>query len=299
MGKIIKIKSNDIENILLEVSRQYLVGNLKRPQKLNFIKDMNLEIGITNYYQYSTEPAHFHTEAVEYQYMLSGWTKYLDVETGIEYEFKKGDFFCIEKNTVYAQKSKPNTRILFIKSPSINDKNIVEVNDEILLWYKNKLKTIRKDYNNEENMPKANSLKPATAVAILDKSKEHILMLKRADSGNWTLPGGTLELNESLTDCAIREVKEETGLNIKIVDIIGTYTNPNVRTEYSDGEVRREFTIVYYGVCTDNDVKIDEESTEYNWIKFEDVKNYPIATSQITRIQDVIDFLKTGKLNMR
>ena len=36
-------------------------------------------------------------------------------------EFKKGDFYCIEKNTVYAQKSKKGTRILFIKVPSIND----------------------------------------------------------------------------------------------------------------------------------------------------------------------------------
>lgn len=299
MGKIIKIKNNDIENILLEVSRQYLVGNLKRPQKLDFIKDNNLEIGITNYSQYSTEVAHFHTEAVEYQYMLSGWTKYLDIETGIEYEFKKGDFFCIEKNTIYAQKSKPNTRILFIKSPSINDKNVVEVTDEILLWYKSKLKTVRKDYDNEESMPKANSLKPAVAVAILNESKKQILMLKRADSGNWTLPGGTVELNENLTDCAIREVKEETGLNIKILDIIGTYTNPNIRTKYSDGEVRREFTIVYYGVSTDNEVKIDEESTEYSWIKFEDIKNYSITTSQIRRIFDIIDFLKTGKKYMR
>ena len=283
MGKIIKIKNNDIENILLEVSRQYLVGNLKRPQKLDFIKDNNLEIGITNYSQYSTEVAHFHTEAVEYQYMLSGWTKYLDIETGIEYEFKKGDFFCIEKNTIYAQKSK----------------NVVEVTDEILLWYKSKLKTVRKDYDNEESMPKANSLKPAVAVAILNESKKQILMLKRADSGNWTLPGGTVELNENLTDCAIREVKEETGLNIKILDIIGTYTNPNIRTEYSDGEVRREFTIVYYGVSTDNEVKIDEESTEYSWIKFEDIKNYSITTSQIRRIFDIIDFLKTGKKYMR
>ena len=42
MGKIIKIKNNDIENILLEVSRQYLVGNLKRPQKLDFINKIRV-----------------------------------------------------------------------------------------------------------------------------------------------------------------------------------------------------------------------------------------------------------------
>ena len=62
------------------------------------VVDKNLEIGITDYDQYTTEVVHYHTEAVEYQYMLSGWTKYMDVETGVEYEFKKGDFYYIEKN---------------------------------------------------------------------------------------------------------------------------------------------------------------------------------------------------------
>ena len=81
MGAIIKIGKKDIASSLEGVRRQYLVGDLKIPQKLNHIKKNDVEIGITNYSKYTTEDAHYHTDAVEYQYMISGWTKYMDVNT--------------------------------------------------------------------------------------------------------------------------------------------------------------------------------------------------------------------------
>jgi 8-oxo-dGTP pyrophosphatase MutT (NUDIX family) len=59
------------------------------------------------------------------------------------------------------------------------------------------------------------------------------------------MPGGTLDFGESLTGCAIREVLEETGLQIRITGLIGTYTDPHILIGYSDGEVRQEFTFVY------------------------------------------------------
>lgn len=293
MGKIYTINNKDIEEVLKNVSRQYLVGNLKKPQILNHITDKNLEVGITDYDEYSTEVVHYHTIAREYQYVLSGWTKYMDVDTNAEYEFKKGDFYCIEKGTVYAQKSKKGTRILFVKVPSINDKNVIDTPKMVKKWYDDGLKTIRKDYFHEVYMPEPNSLKPAAAVAII--KEKNVLMLKRADNGKWTLPGGTLEMNESLPDCAVREVTEETGLNVKIIDVIGTYTDPNVRIEYSDGEVRREFTIVYYGTTDDRKVVLDEESTNYSWISMDAILNLPMAESQKKRVQDVINYYVKGK----
>lgn len=296
MGKLIKIEKKDIEKVLEDVTRQYLAGNLMRPQELDFVRDNNIEIGITNYSEYTTEQVHFHTEAVEYQYMLSGWTKYMDVDTKEEYEFKKGDFYCIETNTTYAQKSKKGTRILFIKVPSINDKKIVETTDAIKKWYEDGLKTVRTDYSHEDKMPEANSMRPAGAVAIIDNNC--ILMLKRIDNQRWTMPGGTMELNESLVACAVREVKEETGLDVKVLDVIGTYTDPDIRIEYSDGEVRREFTIVYYGESSNSDVIIDDESSSYAWIPLHEVLNYPMADSQKKRINDVLEFLATGQKRM-
>lgn len=296
MGNIIKIENHEIETILQKVSRQYLVGDLQRPQELSFIKDNNLEVGITDYKEYSTEPVHYHTDAVEYQYMLSGWTKYMDPESETEYEFKKGDFYCIEKNTIYAQKSKKGTRILFIKVPSINDKTVIEAGDKIKEWYEEGLKTVRKDYSHEAIMPDATSMRPAASVAIVNDNR--ILMLQRVDNGKWTLPGGTMELDESLVGCASREVREECGLDVEILDIIGTYSDPNIRIEYSDGEVRREFTIVYYGKARGDKVVIDEESSSFKWVSLIEVLDLPMASSQRRRIEDVLAFLDTGKKRM-
>ena len=134
MGIIKGLKNNEIRSALEGVTRQYFVGNLKKPQVLHFFKSEALEIGITSYNSFSSEPTHRHSVATEYQYMISGRTQYMDVDTGNVYEFVTGDFYEIEPNTAYAQKSKPGTEILFIKVPSVNDKEIVEVNEHVTTW---------------------------------------------------------------------------------------------------------------------------------------------------------------------
>lgn len=293
MGKFIKIEGKEIEAVLRDVSRQYFAGDLKREQQLRHIVNTDLEIGITSYKEYSYEEPHTHTVAMEFQYVLSGWTKYLDLNTGEETEFRAGDFYAIEKDTVYAQKSKAGTKILFIKAPSINDKKLVSYDDSVKGWLSEKLITERKDHYYDGAAPKANSIKPAAAAAIIDGGK--ILMLKRADNKKWTLPGGTLEFGESLSDCALREVREECGYQVKITDIIGTYTDPNIKVEYSDGEVRQEFTIVYKGEIEGGAMKINDEATDYCWVEISEAENLPMAESQKKRIRDIKIYSETGE----
>lgn len=298
MGKITSVNSNEIMKALEGVNRQYFVGNLKKEQKLSFERDKRLEIGITNYEHYTEEPAHYHTEATEFQYIVNGWTKYLDLDTGVEFEFKAGDFYAIYPNTRYAQKSKKGTTIIFIKVPSINDKQlVVDVDESVKKWYARGLKTVRKDYYHDSNAPIPNSIHPAAAVALIDEGK--VLMLKRKDNKKWTLPGGTLDFGESLTDCAIREVMEETGFDISIQDVVGTYTDGNIRIEYSDGEVRQEFTIVYLGKINGGSVKLDNESSEYKWISLNEVQGLEMAESQRRRIDDLKKYVETGVKNLR
>lgn len=134
----IKINKGDIEKSLEGNNRQYIVGNLKKPQKLTYLPTDELEIGITDYDEYTTEEPHYHTTVTEYQYMLEGRTKYLDVSSGKEFTFEKGDFYAIETNTVYAQKSYPGTRILFIKSVSINDKVPIDASEDVICWMNRK-----------------------------------------------------------------------------------------------------------------------------------------------------------------
>lgn len=298
MGKISLVNNSEIKVALEGLTRQYFAGNLQKEQRLSFVRDERLEIGITNYEEYTEEAPHYHTEATEYQYMVSGWTKYYDLDTGEEYEFKAGDFYTIFPETKYAQKSKKGTTIIFIKVPSINDKQvIIDVSDSVKEWYKSGMKTIRRDYYHDANAPKSNSIHPAAAVALIDD--DELLMLKRKDNKKWTLPGGTLDFGESLTECAVREVMEETGLDISIKDVVGTYTDGDIRIEYSDGEVRQEFTIVYLGEIAGGSVVLDDESSEYKWIKLEEVQNLEMAESQKRRISDLKSYLETGIKNLR
>ena len=298
MGRISFVNNSEIKVALEGLTRQYFAGNLQKEQRLSFVRDERLEIGITNYEEYTEEVPHYHTEATEYQYMVSGWTKYYDLDTDEEYEFKAGDFYTIFPETKYAQKSKKGTTIIFIKVPSINDKQVItDVSDSVKEWYKSGMKTVRKDYYHDADAPKPNSIHPAAAVALIDNDK--LLMLKRKDNKKWTLPGGTLDFGESLTECAVREVMEETGLDISIKDVVGTYTDGDIRIEYSDGEVRQEFTIVYLGEIAGGSVVLDDESSEYKWIKLEKVQNLEMAESQKRRISDLKHYLETGIKNLR
>jgi 8-oxo-dGTP diphosphatase len=137
MARIIKLPAQAIDQALKGVTRQYLVGDLQKPQVLSHIPSDLVEIGITRYgAEGGSELPHRHRQAFESQYMLSGTTVYLDTETGEEHVFNEGDFYQIEPGVSYAQKSAPDTAILFIKVPPGNDKMAVAMTDEIDAWFK-------------------------------------------------------------------------------------------------------------------------------------------------------------------
>ena len=64
----------------------------------------------------------------------------------------------------------------------------------------------------------------SVAAAIVD-AQERFLVIRRADNGRWEPPGGVLELEESITDGLIREVHEETGVDVRPIALTGVYKN--------------------------------------------------------------------------
>lgn len=137
MPKILKISGQDINEALQDVTRQYLVGDLQSSQALKHVPSSLIEIGITRYGgEGKIEAPHRHRQAFEFQYMTSGLTAYLDMTTGDEHVFRKGDFYVIEPGVVYAQKSVADTEILFIKVPPGNDKVPVETTPEVEAWFR-------------------------------------------------------------------------------------------------------------------------------------------------------------------
>src|SRR5262245_27800107 len=120
----------------------------------------------------------------------------------------------------------------------------------------------RIDYLNDPNAPAANSVVPSANVIVVNDDGQ-ILVIRRTDNGNHALPGGGMDLGESITQAAVREVREETGIEVEITGLVGIYTNPRHLIEYtSDGEVRQEFSIVFTARPTGGRATTSDEASE-------------------------------------
>ena len=83
----------------------------------------------------------------------------------------------------------------------------------------------RIDYHHDPDAPAANSIVPSVNVAVTNDAGE-LLLIRRTDNGNWALPGGAVDLGESLAQAAVRETREESGIDCEITGLSGIYTDP-------------------------------------------------------------------------
>jgi ADP-ribose pyrophosphatase YjhB (NUDIX family) len=143
----------------------------------------------------------------------------------------------------------------------------------------------RRDYEDAPDAPAANSLVPAASAVVVDDSGR-ILLQRRRDNGMWALPGGAMHIGESLPDCAVRETREETGFDVEIIGIVGTYTNPRHVFAYDDGEVRQEFSICFLARPVSGQLAVSEESTDVRWFDPTEVDGLPMVASIRKRVND-------------
>lgn len=112
------------------------------------------------------------------------------------------------------------------------------------------------------------------AAAIILNSKNQILLQSRADRDKWGLPGGCQELGERFQDTIIREIKEETNLDVKeeeleLVDIV---SGESRRNDYPNGDVVINNTVLYCIKKYSGELKWDNESKN---MKFFDIDKLP------------------------
>ena len=123
----------------------------------------------------------------------------------------------------------------------------------------------RIDYIDDPDAPRANSVVPSV-VAIVQDDQGRVLLIHKTDNNLWALPGGGHEIGESIVDTVIREVKEETGFDVEVETITGTYTNPHHVMAYDDGEVRQQFSIAFRATLLGGAARTSSESSEVVWL---------------------------------
>ncbi|MFR9723864.1 NUDIX domain-containing protein [Streptomyces sp. MS19] len=141
----------------------------------------------------------------------------------------------------------------------------------------------RTEYYDDPHAPKPNSLVVAASAVVTDEAGR-ILVQRRRDNDLWAMPGGGMEMEDSLPGTAVREVKEETGFDIEITGLVGTYTDPKHVIAYSDGEVRRQFNVCFSARITGGELAISDESTELRFIAPEEIEELPMHHTQRLRI---------------
>ncbi|MDG4778999.1 NUDIX domain-containing protein [Micromonospora sp. WMMD961] len=141
----------------------------------------------------------------------------------------------------------------------------------------------RIEHYNDPDAPKANSIVVAVTVFVQD-GQGRVLLIRRTDNGLWALPGGAQDFGESIAETAARETREEAGVEVEVVDIVGTYTDPRHVVEYSDGEVRQQFSICFRARYVSGELRTSEESAEVRWVSQDELDSLPIHQSMRLRI---------------
>jgi ADP-ribose pyrophosphatase YjhB (NUDIX family) len=129
-------------------------------------------------------------------------------------------------------------------------------------------------------------------ISTIVKSDDKILLVKEGKQncyGKWNVPSGHLEENESILAGAMREVKEETGLDVKPTKLIGIYNN-----QY-EGSNSIQFSFLAE-VDTADDLSLDhQEILDAKWVNINEASSYDLRDTEY--INDAIDRIKTCKLS--
>lgn len=142
----------------------------------------------------------------------------------------------------------------------------------------------RIDYFDDPNAPAANSVVPSANVVVVNDVGE-ILLIHRTDNDNWAVPGGAMDLGESLPETAIRETAEETGILVEVTGLVGIYTDPRHVILYtSNNEVRQEFSVVFTARPLSGEPTPSDESREVHWVAPDTISSLQMDRSMRMRI---------------
>jgi 8-oxo-dGTP pyrophosphatase MutT (NUDIX family) len=146
----------------------------------------------------------------------------------------------------------------------------------------------RIDYFRDPSAPRANSVVPSVTVVVQDSSGR-LLLIHKTDNDLWALPGGGHDIGERIGDTAVREVLEETGIEIVVDNVVGLYTDPEHVLAYDDGEVRQQFSICFRAHPVGGSLRTSSESKEVRWVDPADLDSLDIHPSMMLRIRHGLD----------
>jgi ADP-ribose pyrophosphatase YjhB (NUDIX family) len=127
----------------------------------------------------------------------------------------------------------------------------------------------RVDYWQDPRAPKPTNRKASASVVVRDEDGR-VLLLRRTDNDLWTIPTGAVKRGETVAEAAVRECREETGLEVEITGIVGVFSTPDHVIAYIKGnkvkEVRQPINVCLHARPVGGEPTRTKEAAEVAWV---------------------------------
>jgi len=131
------------------------------------------------------------------------------------------------------------------------------------------------------------------ATTLVFNDKNELLLNLRSDTNTWGIPGGSMELYETIEETAIRELKEETGISAKQLELVTVLSGEEYYFEYPNGDKMCTVIVLFKVLNYTGNIKVsDNESKE---LRFFSLSNLPNMES---RAKAIINKIKKSEINI-
>lgn len=131
------------------------------------------------------------------------------------------------------------------------------------------------------------------ATTLVFNDKNELLLNLRTDTNTWGIPGGSMELFETIEETAIRELKEEAGINAENLELVDVLSGKDYYFEYPNGDKMCTVIVLFKVLNYDGIIKVSDKESKK--LQFFSLNNLPETES---RAQAIIDKIKSGAIKL-
>ena len=132
---------------------------------------------------------------------------------------------------------------------------------------------------------------PRVAVGAIVFEENKVLLVRRGKppaEGAWAIPGGRVELGESMQKAAEREIREETGLNVRAKDPVFTF---DVVVRDDNGKVRFHYVIVdLIADYVSGELRPGDDALEARWVSSTEMETLSISSNTRNMLKNLFNF---------
>lgn len=139
-----------------------------------------------------------------------------------------------------------------------------------------------------ERLARQGKIRLGCSAAIFDEHRR-ILLTRRADNGQWCLPGGRMESGESAAEACEREVFEETGLSVRVKRLVGVYSHPDQLVIYPDGNKAHIVALHFEAELIGGELRLSNETTDFGYFTMGEIHRMDLLGRHKERVIDTLE----------